>query len=117
MISFFNKVKPILQKNIFKSNTLKTQTLLYSKQTSRIINTQINYLNQQYSNLKVQLDTYNLYYDDPIVKKEIEYIKDKISQIKYDYKFEKKNASLLLYNIDICKERCYLLNKKIFYYL
>lgn len=106
-----------LFKNNLNLNLNKVQFLSYSKQTSKILSTQINYLNQQYNNLKIQLDTYNLYYDDPLIKKEIEYIKDKINQIKYDYKFQKKNATILLYNIDITKEKCYTLNKKIFYYL
>ena len=104
--------------SIFKvKNIFSNSKLFYSNQSQEIILSQIFYLNQQYHNLTVNIKTYNLYYDDPMVKKELEYIRDKIQQIKYDFRFEKKNVGFLLYHIDITKEKCYELNKKIFYYL
>ncbi len=102
--------------NIFKPFQTHFRCI-YSKQIKSILNQHIYYLDQSYQNLSIQMETYNLYYDDPLAKKEMEYIKDKINQIKYDYKFEKKNTSLLIYHIDLTKEKCLKLNQKIFYYL
>ena len=76
----------------------------------------IENIENKYNNLYVYINTYNLLKDDYILQKDLNYLKDKINQVKFDYNLQNRNNCLLFIKIDQFNEKYNHIKNNILYF-